>query len=176
MLIRPHRRDDADRVGEILAAGWKQAYSHFMPQSFYLPRIDPAYRRKEIAAWLDDEYEPETEALFVADDGGAVTGFIHMILGDKGETGSAGYVSLLYVDPPQQGRRIGRALMAEGARWLIAKAPGPLALSAYADNPYRVAYDKMGGTQVKRLRPVIDGTEIETVIYLWPDPKVLISG
>lgn len=176
MLIRLHRREDADRIAEILAAGWKQAYSRFMPASFLTPRIDPAYRKAEIAEWLDVEYEPETETLFVAEEDREVIGFIHMILGDKGEVGATGHVSLLYVDPPQQGRGAGRMLMAAGARWLIAKAPGPLALSAFADNAYRIAYDKMGGTQVKRLRPLTDGIEVATVIYLWPDPKVLISG
>jgi GNAT superfamily N-acetyltransferase len=146
-----------------------------MPPSFLTPRIDPAYRKAEIAEWLDDEFEPENEAVFVAEDAGAVCGFIHMALGDKGDAGAAGHVSLLYVDPPQQGRGIGRALMAEGARWLIGKAPGPLALSAFTGNPYRHAYSAMDGMEVKRLRPLIDGAEVETVIYLWPDPAVLVA-
>ena len=176
MLIRPHRRDDADRIAEILAAGWKQAYSHFMPQGFLMPRIDPAFRKAEIAQWLDEEFEPDVEALFVAEERGTTHGFVHMVLGDKGDVGAAGHVSLLYVDPTRQGQGIGRALMAEGARWLISKAPGPLALSAFAQNSYRSAYNAMGGTEAKRLRPVIDGAEVETVIYLWPDPSVLFSG
>jgi GNAT superfamily N-acetyltransferase len=176
MLIRPHRRADADRIAEILAAGWKQAYSHFMPASFLTPRIDPAYRRAEIAQWLDVEFEPDEEAIFVAEDNGAIVGFIHMVLGDKGDVGATGHVSLLYVDPPRQRGGTGRALMTQGVRWLMGKAPGPLALSAYADNPHRFAYDAMGGTAAKRLRPIIDGVEIETVIYLWPDPQLLLSG
>ena len=176
MLIRPHARADADRIADILAAGWKQAYSHFMPASFLAPRIDPLYRRAEIAQWLDEEFEPDGEALFVAEDAGNIGGFIHMVLGDKGDVGASGHVSLLYVDPAQQRRGIGRALMAEGVRWLIAKAPGPLALSAFADNPHRFAYNRLGGLEAKRLKPLIDGAEVETVIYLWPDPSVLLSG
>ena len=176
MLIRSHRRADADRIAEILAAGWKQAYSHFMPASFLSPRIDPAHRRAEIAEWLDDEFVPDEEAIFVAESDGAVAGFIHMVLGDKGDVGAAGHVSLLYIDPSQQRLGAGRALMAQGARWLIDRQAGPLALSAFADNPHRFAYDAMGGTTAKRLQPVIDGMEVETVIYLWPDPVVLISG
>lgn len=176
MLIRPHRPADADAIAGILAAGWKQAYSHFMPPGFLAPRIDPAWRRAEIAQWLDEEFEPDSEALFVAEDGGTIAGFIHMALGDKGETGAAGHVNLLYVDPTRQRRGIGRALLAEGVRWLIGKAPGPLALSAFADNPHRFAYAALGGREAKRLRPVIDGVEVETVIYLWPDPGVLTGG
>jgi GNAT superfamily N-acetyltransferase len=176
MLIRSHTRADADRIADILAAGWKQAYSHFMPPSFLTRRIDPAYRRAEIAEWLDDDFEPDSEALFVADDAGTIAGFIHMVLGDKGDVGASGHVNLLYVDSTQQRRGIGRALLAEGIRWLIATAPGPLALSAFADNPWRLAYNRLGGLEAKRLRPTIDGAEVETVIYLWPDPSVLVSG
>jgi hypothetical protein len=33
----------------------------------------------------------------------------------------------------------------------------------------------MDGMEVKRLRPLIDGAEVETVIYLWPDPAVLVA-
>jgi GNAT superfamily N-acetyltransferase len=176
MQIRPHCRDDADRIAEILADGWRQAYSHFMPKGFLTPRIDRAYRRAEIAQWLDEEFEPDVEAVFVAEERGTIYGFIHMVLGDKGDVGAAGHVSLLYVDPPLQGQGTGRALMAEGARWLISKATGPLALSAFEQNPYRAAYNAMGGTEAKRLTPVIDGAEVKTVIYLWPDPSVLFSG
>jgi GNAT superfamily N-acetyltransferase len=175
VLIRPHRRDDADRIAEILAAGWRQAYSHFMPRSFLAPRIDPAYRRAEVAEWLDDEFEPDNEAVFVAEEAGAVRGFIHMILGDKGDVGATGHVSLLYVDPAQQRRGTGRALLAAGARWLAATSPGPLALSAFADNTHRFAYDAMGGIDVKHLLPLIDGMAVETVIYLWPDPTILFG-
>ena len=99
-----------------------------------------------------------------------------MILGDKAEVGATGRVGLLYVDPTQQRRGIGRALMAEGARWLSGNAPGPLALAAYADNPHRFAYDAMGGIEAKRPRLMVEGVEIELVIYLWPDPSVLFSG
>ena len=173
MQIRPHRRADADRMAEILAAGWKQAYSHFMPQSFLAPRIDPAFRQSEIAQWLDGEFEPDEETVFVAEAKGAIAGFIHMVLGDKGDVGATGHVSLLYVDPPSQGRGFGRALMAEGARWLADKAPGPLALSAFEQNPYRAAYAAMGGSEAKRLYPVIDGVTVETVIYFWPEPSIL---
>lgn len=176
MLIRPHRRADGDAIADILAAGWKQAYSHFMPPGFLAPRIDPAYRRAEVAEWLDDEFEPDNEAVFVAEADGVVLGFIHMVLGDKGDVGATGHVSLLYVDPAQQRRGIGRALLAEGVRWLAATAPGPLALSAFADNPHRFAYEALGGVEMKRLRPVLDGTEVETVIYLWSDPSVLAGA
>ena len=175
MRIRPHRRADADRIADILAAGWKQAYASFMPPGFLEPRIDPAYRRAEVAEWLDTDFDPAGEALFVAEADRDPVGFIHMVLGDKGEVGATGHVSLLYVDPARQRRGIGRALLAAGVRWLAATAPGPLALSAFAQNPHRFAYNALGGIEAKRLLPVLDSTPVEAVIYLWSDPAILLA-
>lgn len=174
MLIRPHRRDDADAIADILAAGWKQSYSHFMPAAFLAPRSDPAWRREEIAGWLDEDFNPEVEAIFVAEDTGAILGFIHMESGDKGELGATGIVNLLYVDPTQQRRGAARQLMAQGARWLLGLKPGPLVLSAFDGNPSRFAYDAMGGIAAKRVTSDVYGAAIESVLYLWPDPTVLV--
>lgn len=174
MIVRPHRRADADRIAEILAAGWQQSYSHFMPAAFLLPRIDPARRKTEIAAWLDEDFDPDAEAIFVAEDGGDLLGFIHMELGDKGALGASGIVNLLYVDPNAQRRGIARQLMAAGADWLLQTAAGPLVLSAFIDNPSRFAYAALGGVEAKRVMSTIDGKDIESALYLWADPKALL--
>lgn len=176
MLIRPHLRSDADRIAEILAAGWKQSYSHFMPDAFLAPRIDPAWRRAEVAGWLDEDFDPANEAIFVAEIDRALIGFIHMELGDKGDLGATGIVNLLYVDAAAQKRGAGRRLMARGAQWLLDRKPGPLVLSAFDGNPSRFAYDAMGGIPAKRAISDVYGEPIGSVLYLWPDPTVLITG
>lgn len=176
MLIRPHRRDDANRIAEILAAGWKQSYSHFMPAALLAPRIDPEWRRAEIAGWLDEDFDPLLEAIFVAEVDGAAVGFIHMELGDKGNLGATGIANLLYVDEHAQRRGAGRRLMAEGARWLLDTKPGPLVLSAFDGNPSRFAYDAMGGVAARQVTSDVYGEPVRSVLYLWPDPTVLLSG
>ncbi len=173
MRIRTHRRDDADRIADILAAGWRQAYSSFMPAEILAPRIDVATRRAEIAEWFDTEFDPAIEAVFVAEDA-RIEGFIHMVLEDKAGLGATGHVNLLYVDPAAQRRGIGRALLAEGARWLTDKAPGPLVLSAYERNPHRHAYVAMGGREVKRLTSRFGDHELGSVLYLWDDAQSLV--
>ena len=173
MHIRTHRRTDADRIAEILAAGWAQAYSRFMPADILQPRVDPERRKIEIAEWLEDEFDPAVEALFVAENEGGVGGFIHMELGDKGGLGATGIVNLLYVDAALQGRGVGRALMAAGARWLMRAAPGSLVLSAYADNHFRHAYTAMGGHEAKQVVSSFNGHDLSSVLYLWPDPTSL---
>lgn len=175
MIIRPHNRADSDRIAEILAAGWKQSYSHFMPQAFLLPRINPEQRKAEIAGWLDEDFGEEgPEAIFVAEENGEILGFIHMELGDKGGLGASGIVNLLYVDPPAQKRGIGKQLMAVGVRWLLDTKPGPLALSAFIGNQNRFAYNALGGVEAKRVVSKIYDEDIESALYFWADPKVLL--
>lgn len=175
MQIRPHRRDDADRIAEILADGWR-TYAPFMPRDHLAGRTDVAARRTEIAEWLDDEFHARNEAIFMAaPEDGAPLGFIHMELGDKADLGAMGVVNLLYVDAAARGTGIGRELMAAGARWLLDTRPGPLVLSAFADNPYRHFYARLGGVETLRRQHVVAGSAIESVLYLWRDPAVLCA-
>ena len=163
MPTRPHEPRDADRIAEILAAGWRQAYVSFMPPAFLAPRIDPQLRKAEIRAWFA-ELDPTVEAIFVAETSGIVNGFIHMELGDKGELGATGIVDLHYVDPVAQRRGLGRDLMAAGAGWLLAQRPGPLVLSAFRDNPFRHAYAALGGQEARVVSHSIEDREIASVL------------
>lgn len=175
MIVRAHRRTDADRIAEILAAGWKYAYGGFLPDGVLATHTDPGYRQAEIAQWLDGEFDPMNEAIFVAEDGGAVSGFIHIELGDRDELGATGVVNLIYVDPEMLGRGLGRALMGAGARWLMERRPGPLALSAFEQNSSRSFYNRLGGIEAKRIHRELWGSSIETVLYLWPQPDILFA-
>ncbi len=175
MIIRPHRRTDADRIAELLADGWRDAYAAFMPAEYLARQSDRARRRAEIAEWLDGEFDATTEAIFVAEEQDDVLGFVHMELGDKGDFGATGVVNLLYVDTTRHGHGIGRSLMAAGARWLLDIRPGPLALSAFKLNPHRGFYGALGGTEALEVTHVVAGTELVSVLYRWADPAVLFQ-
>lgn len=173
MLIRPHRRNDADRIAEVLADGWRDTYAAIVTPEYLDYQSDRVRRRSEIAAWLDD-FNEGAEAIFVAEREGEVVGFIHMELGNKASLGSSGYVNLLYIDKAAHGRGIGKHLMSAGARWLVESEPGPLVLSAFELNPHRAFYAALGGIEVKRVLNDISGAKVWSVLYLWPDPSVLV--
>ncbi|WP_137152577.1 GNAT family N-acetyltransferase [Devosia sp. FKR38] len=173
IMIRPHIRSDAVAVADILAAGWQAAYAGFMPQALLAPRIDPLRRRAEIAAWLDD-FDTEIEHLLVAESTpGTVAGFVHIVRADKAGLGAAAHINLLYVDPARFGRGIGKALMAAAADWLAARTSGAVVLAAYADNPYRGFYARLGGTVVLQKTIDFDGHALASVYYHWPSPQAL---
>jgi GNAT superfamily N-acetyltransferase len=171
--LRSHTMGDAEAIGRILAAGWQQAYGGFLTPAAMGQRNDPLARHTEIAEFLRDEFDPEVEGLIVAEDR-AVDGFVHMVLEDKAEMGAAGHVNLLYVDPAAQGQGLGRLLMRAAANWFADRVSGPIVLSAFARNPYRGFYDRIGGEVAKTRSFELEGQALESVIYRWESPQALL--
>jgi GNAT superfamily N-acetyltransferase len=159
-----------------LAHGWRQAYSGFMPESELGPRIDPEFRAQEVGMWLSTDFDPSKELLLVAERAGAVMGFVASRLGDRNDVGSVAQVTLLYVSPEQQGRGTGQRLLMEAAEWLKTHAPGPIAIGAFEQNPFRSFYEGIGGEVVKTVMVRVDAQEWPVVIYLWPSPEALQMG
>ena len=177
MRIRPYRRDDADQIADILAAGWQVAYAGFMPPELLAPRVEPVRRRAEIGAWLDD-VDAALEQVLVAETETprTVIGFVHIVHEDKAGLGAAAHINLLYVTPTQFGRGIGRALMAAAADALAATTSGAIVLSAYALNPYRGFYRHLGGIEAAHRTVDFDGHALEAVYYRWDSPEALKAG
>ncbi|WP_210254035.1 GNAT family N-acetyltransferase [Microvirga arsenatis] len=176
LMIRRGSVSDSAAIGRILAGGWRQAYAGFMPEAELGPRTDPDYRRAEVEAWLSSDFDGERELLLVAEEARSVAGFLAARLGDRNDVGAASQITLLYVSPERQGRGIGQRLLLEAAEWLKETAPGPVAIGAFEQNPYRSFYDAIGGTIAKRVLVKVDAREWPVVVYLWPSPEALRDG
>ncbi|MBJ6124737.1 GNAT family N-acetyltransferase [Microvirga splendida] len=176
LLIRPGTATDSSAIGRILAEGWKQAYSGFMPEDELGPRVDPDHRAREVETWLSNDFNTGTELLLVAELAGDAAGFLAARLGDRNDVGSVAQVTLLYVSPERQGRGIGRRLLLEAAEWLKVRAPGPVSIGAFEQNPFRSFYDAIGGVVVKQVMVRVDAFKWPVVIYLWPSPEALQDG
>jgi GNAT superfamily N-acetyltransferase len=175
-LIRSGAVSDSAAVGRILAEGWRQAYSGFMPESELGPRVDPYHRAREVGAWLSSDFDRDAELLLVADQAGEVVGFLAARLGDRNDVGSAGQVTLLYVSPARQGQGIGRQLLLEAVEWFKMRVSGPISIGAFEQNPFRSFYDAIGGVPVKTVRSRVDAIEWPVVVYLWPSAEALRDG
>ena len=176
LLIRLGTPADSTGIGRILAKGWRQAYSGFMPESELGPRIDPDYRAREVTTWLSSDFDPIRELLLVAEQDGKLFGFLAARLGDRNDVGSVAQVTLLYVSPEQQGRGIGHQLLLAAAEWLKTHAPGPISIGAFEQNPFRSFYEAIGGVVVKTVMVRVDAQEWPVVIYLWPSAEALQQG
>ncbi len=176
MRIRPHIPFDSDQIAEILARGWAEAYSGFLPADVLRPRIDVVARQAEMRAFLAAEFDPGAEAMFVADAGSELAGFAHAILGDKAGLGAVGQVGLLYVRSGYQGKGVGRRLLGAAAGWIADRASGPLAIGAFAENPFHRFYAHLGGEIAARAPVEVSGHQTESVVYLWPDAAALAAA
>lgn len=176
LVIRPGTPADSAAIGRILAHGWRQAYSGFMPESELGPRVDPDYRSREVGTWLSTDFDPSQELLLVAERAGEIIGFLAARLGDRNDVGSVAQVTLLYVAPEKQGRGTGRRLLLDATEWLKTHAPGPISIGAFEQNPFRSFYEAIGGAVVKTVMVRVDAQEWPVVVYLWPSPEALQEG
>lgn len=173
LLIRNWRLPDSEAVGRILAEGWRQAYSGFMPEEELRLRINPENRKAEIESWLSGEFDPDRELLLIAERDGRVVGFVGARIGDHDGLGAGGKIPLLYIASDMQRRGIGRRLLHEAAGWLKTNAPGPVVISAFEQNPFRGFYDAIGGQVAKRIEVAVGAFTWPVVLYLWPSPEAL---
>ncbi len=173
VTVRPAGAGDGAAVGRIRVAAWRDAYAGIVPDD-YLAGMDPEGEgaRAEAAIAMG----PGPRRLVVAELDGAVAGFAIFTNPDHAEShaksGRTGELHLIYVDPPAQGRGVGRALLAR----VFADVAGRLdALDVWclADNaPARRFYERSGAAPLDGSRhfTLSDTCELAEVGYRWTAP------
>jgi len=91
------------------------------------------------------------------------------------EPGFNGELRAIYLLQSHQGRGIGTALVREIARHLLATGRTNMIVWAFAENPYRRFYEKLGGRPVgqRTADSRIAGTPVLEVSYGWQDLSAL---
>ena len=140
MEIRRARLDDAAAIAEVHVRTWQAAYEHVFGAE-RLARIDVG-GRQSMARRLATQ--PECDA-FVADDDGAIVGFVACGPPEEAEEGEARELYAIYVLPTAWGTAAAPGLMAAAVEAMRARgAPGVL-LWVLDDNPRaRRFYEREG--------------------------------
>lgn len=111
-MIRPATRADAPAIGEMHALSWTETYPGLVPEALYAEMTDPSRRR---AAWARNLAEPLLPGgTFVAEQAGAILGFVSVCAARDPELGTGGEVSGLYLLRRAQRRGLGTALLRRG--------------------------------------------------------------
>jgi GNAT superfamily N-acetyltransferase len=107
--FRHARADDAERVAALHAASWRRHYRGAYADSF----LDADVRADRRAVWSVRLAGPAGSITVLAEDGGGLAGFVHVIFDDDAEWGSL--IDNLHVARGRQRTGIGTALLARVA-------------------------------------------------------------
>lgn len=172
MTFRDATLQDAPLIAALHAASWRSAYAHLMDPDY----LESAIEAERTAHWTRRLAEPAAhQRIIVAEQDGEAIGFTCLVGVDHPRWGTL--VDNLHALPGAKGKGLGSALLAEAARWSMARFPGSgLYLFCYADN--RAAsgfYAHRGGVVVENLHKTgPDGRNLPELRIHWGNPAILV--
>jgi ribosomal protein S18 acetylase RimI-like enzyme len=174
VTIRQATAADAPGIARVHVDTWRSTYQGIVPQAF-LDSLDLEARTKQWEEWL----VREGVRVFVAEDAGAVCGFISGgTLHDKVHVAALKYDSeiyTLYVLAAAQGRGAGRELMSALAHRLVQDGLMRPVVWALEENPWCAFYERLGGKRVAQKMIEIGGTQLSDIAYGWEEIGALLE-
>lgn len=165
---------DVEAIAALHADSWRRHYRGAYPDSF----LDGDVLTDRLAVWSARLAAPSTEHFtIVAEQSGAVVGFVHMILDEDPRWGTL--LDNLHVTHQLKRHGIGRQLLAEAARELVRRRP--------VDKRFYL-WVLAQNTAAQAFYAACNGTRVETTLYgplpgggralshriAWPDAAALV--
>jgi GNAT superfamily N-acetyltransferase len=112
VAIRPAVPSDAPALGTMHATAWAETYPGLVPAALLAEMADPLRRG---AAWMRNLASPMLPGgVLLAEEAGALLGFVSVARARAAELGTEGELTGLYLLRRAQGRGIATALLAAG--------------------------------------------------------------
>jgi GNAT superfamily N-acetyltransferase len=171
---RPDTERLADAIADLHTRSRQVAYRGLYGDAHLDTELFEASR----ATWRArfETFDPATDLLLAAMDGGEPVGLAYASFRLKPEVGAL--LDNLHVAPERKGAGLGSALLSEVARWLVEDHAGaPLHLEVYAPNAAALAfYMRKGGVESGRHRETVPGGRaVDVVRYRWEQPAILLG-
>jgi len=169
--VRAVAADDCDALGLITVAASFKTFLGQIPEA----QLDLTWTPGDSAqGWRRSLAELATSDLFdVYDDAElGVIGFVWA--GPSDRVPGAGEIRGLYVLPTQQGRGIGRRLLAHAAGQLHDRSLDAVVVGCIRENPSCAFYRHLGGVESFTEPSTVDEFETEEVFFVWSDITKLI--
>jgi ribosomal protein S18 acetylase RimI-like enzyme len=171
IAYRPATPADADAIARLHAQSWRESYRGSFRDEF----LDGDLVGERLGVWRERLERPPAEQLvLLAEDGGALAGFVCAYGAHDPKWGSL--VDNLHVATPQKGRGIGAALLRRAGAWLAERHPdrGVYLLVLEANAPARRFYERLGGRNAETFRNETHGGAIvQSCRYTWARPELL---
>jgi GNAT superfamily N-acetyltransferase len=172
VTIREATTRDAVRIAELHVEGWEE-FRSFVPRVVMDARTVGSRSVQWAEILAGDRAGTWTT---VAELDGAVVGFASTRLLEQPEYGANGEIRMLFVDATLRRQGVGRRLLADAARWLAENGGEPILLCSFTQNPYRGAYDRLGGRVVGERPTEWDGVVVPETAYVWASAAELIRA
>jgi GNAT superfamily N-acetyltransferase len=172
--LREATKLDSAAIAHLHAESWRSAYHGILSDDY----LDQRAHSERAALWQSRFSEIASKPFFavLAEAGDELAGFACVFPREHPIFGS--FLDNLHVVPQSIGQGIGRQLLSEVARRLIAeKIPGGLYLWVIEKNSRaRKFYARAGAVEVERVElPMPDGSRLPEMRCYWPDPARLLS-
>ena len=157
--VRRATPEDARAIATVKVASWRATYVDVVPQSL-LDAMDVDEHTRMWERWLSDS----RNAVFVAEQAGAVVGFVNV--GPCDHEREVGEVYAIYVHPEAWSTGAGLALMEAGVAWLAERWQEAVLWVAEENPRARRFYERfgwVGGTT--RVVDVLPGAPVPEVLY-----------
>jgi ribosomal protein S18 acetylase RimI-like enzyme len=173
VILRPANNDDVAAIAALHANSWQRAYRGIYSDAY----LDDGVHAERLEVWTQQfAYPRADQRTAVADDDGAIVGFVHTLLDEDDRFGAL--LDNLHVAGEWQRRGLGTELVRSSAKTVIAERPGrPLYLWVLERNARaRAFYAAIGGAEADHAsEPAADGTVVEGVRVVWPEPSRLLQ-
>jgi ribosomal protein S18 acetylase RimI-like enzyme len=174
--IRIATPDDANDLGAMHVASWRETYSCLLPDKM----LSSLSIEARAAAWTKIMREPPTQSstvIYLADQDGAIVGFGSCGAQRTEHLKSQGYggeVSAIYVLREFQKRKVGTSLLRAMSSDLVRRGFNAAALWVLRDNSMaRRFYERFDGRVIAEREDVRDGTALVELAYGWPNLREL---
>ncbi|HUY00125.1 MAG TPA: GNAT family N-acetyltransferase [Candidatus Deferrimicrobium sp.] len=174
MKLRDATITDISSIAKIQVDGWKNTYRGIISDAF----LDAmSYKLQE--KFLENNFLPllntKNTFCFVAEeDAGIVVGFAVGGLERTNHPHFKGELYGIYILKEYQRKGLGRVLVQMVVRKLLEMNLQSMLVWVLAKNPFKLFYEKLGGTEISERQIEIAGTLLDEVAYGWHDIKVII--
>lgn len=171
LKLRHATVQDAEEIALLHADSWRRNYRGMMRDEF----LDGDMVQDRLSVWSERLLSgTPNQLVVVAEDGGAIDGFVCVFGDDDARWGSL--IDNLHVRRDIQGRGIGRQLMHEAAGWVAINYPDRglyLWVMQANDNAQRF-YERLGGTnQGAEVHENAERGAAHVFRYAWSDARTL---
>ncbi|WP_328367218.1 GNAT family N-acetyltransferase [Micromonospora zamorensis] len=141
VTLRPATGDDLMAVGALHQRSRVATYSSFLPAEALADPTPEAMGRYWVERW---QWERDTHRMFVAERAGTLAGFSYLGPDDEDDP-ATGLLNAIHLDPDEQGRGVGRALMMDALDAMRARGWQRAVLWVLRDNAHARAFYQRGG-------------------------------